>query len=232
MWVSSRQYHTLKVSEGVSDELAFGQQRGIPFLQHYAGRPDELQHISLYEFCQWYEYRDGMYKKRGLHGAKPYVVDVWPRFVGDPADAEGYEKFCRAKVFLHHPHRDFDSLLTPNIQNWTSFYQYCQQTCHPSHYNNPDPLPEAVEEEVDSDTESLEGSDDDDELFQDAWMAEAGRAPNARVGRNISHLGQRDIDEQHPWTQSDWTEEEIRMATGWMETQKTGGCPNKSTTWS
>ena len=45
--------------------------------------------------------------KAGQSWGKPYVVDVWPRFVSDPADAEGYEKFCRAKVFLHHPHRVF-----------------------------------------------------------------------------------------------------------------------------
>jgi hypothetical protein len=57
-------------------------------------------------------------------------------------------------------------------------------------------------------------------------MAEAGRAPNARVGGNISRLGQRDIDEQYPWTQSDWTEEEIGIACDWIETQKRlGGAP-------
>lgn len=57
-------------------------------------------------------------------------------------------------------------------------------------------------------------------------MAEAGRAPNAPVGGNISRLGQRDIDEQYPWTQSDWTEDEIVTACDWMETEKRlGGAP-------
>ena len=57
-------------------------------------------------------------------------------------------------------------------------------------------------------------------------MVEAGRVPNAHVGGDISRLGQRDIDEQHPWTHSDWTEEEITMATDWTETQKRlGGAP-------
>ena len=51
-------------------------------------------------------------------------------------------------------------------------------------------------------------------------MVEAGRAPNAPVGGDISRLGQRDIDEQHPWTQSDWTEEEVVIACDWMDTQK------------
>jgi len=228
MWVSSRQYRSVKVSEGTSDEVVFNQRPGsTPFYERYVGRPDALDNISLYEFYQWYEVRSDEYKRRGARGAKPYVVDVWPRFSGSPADAATYEKFCRAKVFLHHPHRTFDEILHHSgIQDWTTFYQYCKDTCDPPHWDNPDPLPGTVEEEPESDTESIEMSDDEDELFQDAWMEEAGRAPNAPVGGDISRLGQRDIDEQHPWTQSDWTEEEIAVACDWMDSQKRlGGNP-------
>lgn len=224
MWVSSRLYRSLKVSEGTSNEVTFGQRPNtVPFYQRYVIRPDTLENLSLYEFYQWYEVKSNQYRRRGARGAKPYVVDVWPRFVGNPANTETYEKFCRAKVFLHHPHRSFDDLL-PNsdIQDWSTFYQHCQQTCHPNHQDNPDPLPEAIEEEPESDTESVE-ENDGDELFQDAWMAEAGRAPNAQVGGDVSRLGLRDIDEQYPWAQSDWTEEEIAIACDWMETQKRSG---------
>ena len=222
MWVSSRQYRSLKVSEGTSNEVAFNLHSGsTPFYDHYVGRPDAFQDISLCEFYQWFDVKGG-FKRRGARGAKPYVVDVWPRFVGSPADTETYEKYCHAKVLLHHPHRNFDEILTcSNIQDWTTFYQHCKQTCDPPHWNNPDPLPEAAAEEPKSDTESREGSDDDDnELLQDTWMAEAGCAPNAPVGGDISRLGQRDIDEQHPWTQSDWTEEEIAAACDWMDSRK------------
>jgi ATP-dependent DNA helicase PIF1 len=224
MWVSSRQYRSLKVSEGSSDEVVFGvRPNTVSLYQRYTIRPHTLDNLSLYEFYQWYDVKGDQYRKRGARGGKPYVVDVWPRFVGNPADAETYERFCRAKVFLHHPHRSFDNLLPDSgIQDWPTFYQHCRETCHPHHQDNPDPLPEAIEEEPESDTESIEGSDDD-ELFQDAWMAEAGRAPNAPVGGNINHLGRRDIDEQHPWTQSDWTEEEIAIACDWMDTQKRSG---------
>jgi len=234
MWESSRQYCSLKVSEGTSDEVSFDQcPNTVSFYEHYVGRPDELDHISLYEFYQWYDFKSDKYTRCGACEAKPYIVDVWPCFIGDPADAETYKKFCCAKVYLHHLHCLFDNLLLDSgIQDWPAFYQHCQQTCHPHHYNNPDPLPDAVEEVPESDTESLEGSDgdddddDDDELFQDAWIAEAGHAPNARVGGDISRLGQRDIDEQHPWTQSDWTGEEIAIASDWIETQKRlGGAP-------
>ena len=226
MWVSSRQYCSLRVFEGTSDEVTFCQHPNtVPFPQCYSACPDELKAISLYEFYQWFDVKGDQYKRCGSHGAKPYIVDVWPHFAGDTADAENYEKFCHAKVFLYHPHCAFNNLLTVYIPDWTTFYQHCQQNCHPSHYNNPDPLPEAVEEELESDTESLE-ENEDDELFQDAWMAEAGHAPNARVGGDISQLGQHDIDQQHPWTQSDWTREEITMATDWIETQKRlGGAP-------
>lgn len=220
MWVSSRQVRSLKVSEGTSDEVVFNLRPGsTSFYEHYVGRPDVLEGLSLYKFHQWYDVKSGEYKKRGARGAKPYVVDVWPRFVGITTDTEAYENFCRAKVFLHHPHRTFDEILPRyNIQDWTTFYQHCKQTCDPPHWDDPDPLPEEVEEEPESDTETIGGSDD--ELLQDAWMAEAGRAPNAPVGGNISRLGQRDVDEQYPWTESDWTEEEIATACDWMDSQK------------
>ena len=89
MWDSSRKYRTLKVSEGTSVEVSFGlRQNAVPFYERYAIRPEELENISLYEFFQWYEVGNNQYKRRGTRGAKPYVVDIWPRFVGNPADAE------------------------------------------------------------------------------------------------------------------------------------------------
>ena len=191
MWVSSRLYRSLKVSEGTSDEVAFVQRPNTTSLyQHYTKRDPEFDNISLYEFYQWYDIKSGQPIRRGARGAKPYVVDVWPRFLGDPADSENYEKFCRAKVFLHHPHCVFDDLLTQsNIEDWATFYQHCRQNCNPPHQDRVDPLPEVMEEVPESDTESIEGDDDDDEFVQPAWMVEAGRPPNARVGGDISHLG-------------------------------------------
>ena len=63
MWVSSRQYHSLRVSEGTSDEVTFGQHPNtVPFSQNHIGCPDELNNISLYEFCQWYDVKSGQYK--------------------------------------------------------------------------------------------------------------------------------------------------------------------------
>jgi hypothetical protein len=127
MWVSSRMYRSLKVSEGTSDEVTFGQRPNTTSLyQHYVGRPPEHDAISLYCFYQWFDVRSGRYTRRGGRGAKPYVVDVWPRFVGNPSDADTYERFCRAKVFLHHPHHDFDDLLiSSGLESWTDFYNHC-----------------------------------------------------------------------------------------------------------
>ena len=105
MWISSRQYCALKVSEGTSDEVTFSLCPNMMTLyQHYTLRPEHLIDVSLYEFYQWYDFRNQKPVKHGGHGAKPYVVDIWPHFIGDPADTETYEQFCHAKVFLHHPH--------------------------------------------------------------------------------------------------------------------------------
>ena len=157
----SRQYHTHKVSEGTSDEVMFIQHPNtIPFYQCYFAHPDQFEHISLYDFYQWYDVKGGKYKRYGVCGAKPYIVDVWPHFVGDSADAETYEKVCCAKV-LHHPYCFFNNPLNSNIWDWSTFYQHCQQICNPLYYNNSNLLPKAVEKEPESDTESIEENDDE-----------------------------------------------------------------------
>ena len=118
-WHSHLQHCPLKVSEGVSDEVLFVQHpNAIPVYQRYVAHPDEFESVSFYEFCQWYHVKSDNYKRCGTCGAKPYVVDIWLQFVGNSADAEGYEKFCHAKVFLHHPHCIFGNLLlNPGIQD-------------------------------------------------------------------------------------------------------------------
>ena len=67
MWVSSRQYCALKVSEGTSDEVMFIQHPNtIPFYQCYFTHPNQLEHISLYNFYQWYNVKGGKYKRCGV----------------------------------------------------------------------------------------------------------------------------------------------------------------------
>ena len=57
MWVSSRQYRSLKVSEGSSDEVTFGQHPNtVSLYQRYTIRPDDLDNLSLYEFYQLYNF--------------------------------------------------------------------------------------------------------------------------------------------------------------------------------
>jgi hypothetical protein len=70
MWDSSRKYHTLKVSEGTSDEVSFSlHQNAVPFYECYAICPEELENISLYEFFLWYEVGNNQYKRCGTRGA-------------------------------------------------------------------------------------------------------------------------------------------------------------------
>jgi hypothetical protein len=91
-------------------------------------------------------------------------------------------------------------LMISNTQSWSAFYQHCQRQCD---HDNPDSPPEAIEEEMETNTESVEEGNDDKPFQDDAWMAEAGCAPNAHMGGNIGHLGQPDMDDRYPWTQSD-----------------------------
>ena len=68
MWVSPRQYHSLRVSEGTSDEVTFGQcPNTVSFPQRYSACPDELEAISLYEFYQWFDVK-------GVRATAPQLI--------------------------------------------------------------------------------------------------------------------------------------------------------------
>src|SRR3984893_10009550 len=82
---SSRQYRNIYVapdeaSENVNFEASEKEQRGV--LEHYKTRPveqkPELANVSLLEFATSWNWKGNHYTKRGLRGANPFVVNVWP----------------------------------------------------------------------------------------------------------------------------------------------------------
>ena len=94
IWVSSRQVRSLKVSEGTSDEVVFNLHPSSTSLyeQYMLG---VLMYLKIYHSTSSISGMmlgvEGEYKKCGAFGVKPYVVDVWPWFVGNPTDTEAYE---------------------------------------------------------------------------------------------------------------------------------------------
>lgn len=142
LWSSSRQYRSLCLAPFKSTVIDFEEsnKESSTFEEQYIARPAHLEHISLWEYCCSYFKKAGVYKERGAdanrsNAAKPYVVNIWPRKQPGPNDEESLELYAYAKIKLHHPYRDEDSL-GEGWGSWGEAYLDCQH----SHDHPHDPL--------------------------------------------------------------------------------------------
>lgn len=158
------------------------------------------------------------YILRGSRGGKPYVVSIWPRFRPDPDHEEVYEKYCYAKMILHHPFKNPNDLLE-GFATWTAAFHTKCLGHH--HIHQDDTLPHLQEatplEDDESDTESLQ--EDDDPIYQPEWMQEAGRCPEQAVESNLGNLGSRDMDLEYDWLANSPNQEIITAASQWLSNQ-------------
>ena len=220
---SSRQYRSIYVSpddssENVNFEASSKEQWGI--LQCYKTRPielkQELQHVSLLEFATSWNWKGNKYTKRGSRGAKAFVVNVWPRYQPDEDEPETYEKYCYARMLLHHHfvNDPKDSLLKHHV-DWIAAYQL---DCIEKGHVHVDSLPTACNENEDaeSDSESVHGDDDDDEQWRAEWMQEAGRHPNQPVEMDFKNREGRDLDLQYNWIENSPDQNLVTTATKWL----------------
>ena len=53
------------------------------------------------------------------------IFRIWTAYHPDDTETEGHEQWCRAKLLLHHPHRDVASLKAPD-GTWAEAYLVCQ----------------------------------------------------------------------------------------------------------
>jgi hypothetical protein len=104
-----------------------------------------------------------------------------------------YEKYCYAKLLLHHPFSRRAELLEDNsllrisenepgkYATWAEAYQ---ATClDRNHEHEPDSLPTSaiIEDDPESDSESITQDEEKKMNYRAEWMQEACRAPNDAV---------------------------------------------------
>jgi PIF1-like helicase len=146
-------------------------------------------------------------------------VQVWPRYRPDPDNAEIYEKYCYAKMILHHPFENSEDLLE-GYDSWINVYE---QTCLNNHdHNHPDDtLPKRNEDNLqdnESDDESIQG--DPEMIYQPQWAAEAGRHPGQNISFTLDDLGLRDLDKDYDWIGNSSNDLEVlTSATKWLTDQ-------------
>jgi len=138
--------------------------------------------VSLLEFVTWWDWNHSKYTKRGSRGAKPYIVNVYPQYKPDSNNSENWEKYCYAKMVLHHPFtNDPDELLKDHV-DWSAAYQTdCIEkrvtVCVPPLHLHTDSLPESLQgrEHDETDSESIVDEENEADNFRAEWMQEAGR---------------------------------------------------------
>src|SRR6202047_4147949 len=232
---SSRQYRNIYVapdeaSENVNFAASEKEQRGV--LERYKNRPietkPELANVSLLEFATHWNWKGKKYSKRGSRGAKPFVVNVWPRYQPDQDEPEIYEKYCYARMILHHPFAKDPKELLKHHVDWTAAYQSdCLDPTHVHMDSLPTSCNDDGNEDLESDYEDVLEDNQDAERWRAEWMEEAGRRPNQSVEGDFGNLGGRDLDLQYDWIGNSPGQALVSTAANWLS-DKTKESPNDS----
>jgi hypothetical protein len=141
--------------------------------------PEKLKDVTLLELATNWDWTKEKPRKCGSKGAKPYVVNVWPHFRPDKDNDDIYEKYCYAKMILHHPFTQRKKRISATEPgkyiSWLVAYQ--AECLDQYHVHFDDTLPNATEEpdidDDDSDSESIM-NEDEPEPYRAEWMQEAG----------------------------------------------------------
>ena len=92
------------------------------------------------------------------------MVNVWPCYQPDQDEPEIYEKYCYARMILHHPFVNDPQELLKHHVDWTAAYQSdCLDQVNPAHVHV-DSLPTSCDDDGNEDVES-----DSEDGEQSGW---------------------------------------------------------------
>ena len=109
------------------------EERGLSAYEKYKRRPDEVEDVTFLNFLLHFNYTN--YKR--WPRARPRVISYFPRYKGDPSHPQ-YPKFCRVKLLLYHPWRDYKEVATYTNKFGAPNYVASYQACIASHRHPPD----------------------------------------------------------------------------------------------
>ncbi|KAJ3846347.1 hypothetical protein EV368DRAFT_89179 [Lentinula lateritia] len=192
--ISSSNVHSLNLLESHG---AYVERKSI--FEHYVERdPDVegIEQVSLLEFATHWDWRG-----RNLHKhtrKSPFAVGMWPLYTPDLHAPDLYEKYCYARLILHHPFRKVEDVL----EGWGSFTDAYTLECKDLEHVHDDLLPIITHqpEDPNSDSESVHVNNDDDGPMRFQWMQEVARGPNSTTAVSTAdNLGCRDMDLHYDW---------------------------------
>lgn len=165
--------------------------------------------ISLYQCVK--EWRPA--RSRGdppVRRTEERVIRLWPAYSPHDEQSDERQDWCRAKVLLHHPHRNPDTLdLRQDNEPWSVVYSRCVADCDHDH---DDTLPSRQRTGVAdslSESEFSDGSAEElpREMEDFHYLAALGPRGQSDFDDRLSRLGRRDLDITHDWAEdtNSWT---------------------------
>lgn len=151
----------------------------------------------------------------------PRVLHYYPRYK-PIRNHQQYPNFCRVKLLLNHPHRNYDELLDTEEESRFSTYQEAYDNCllnhnHPDdHYgelDRPDPVP--AEDE-------FEARIEEEDITLEDWQEVARMMPDVQPEEEPTDLlGRRDIDLNFDWSPhiARYTHENFATKDYWTQLQ-------------
>jgi ATP-dependent DNA helicase PIF1 len=182
-------------------ELKDGQleECGLSAYKKYKHRLDEVEDITFLDFLLHFNHTN--YKRRPR--AKPRVISYFPRYKGDPCHPQ-YPDFCRIKLLLHHPWREYEEVATYTDEFGAPDYIASYQACVASHRHLPDYFCNRTLEEACEAAADIDEFDDDFvdnlELYQSFEILHARiRNTDAVEVEDPDKLGDRELDRDYNW---------------------------------
>jgi ATP-dependent DNA helicase PIF1 len=167
---------------------------GKTILQKYKERRPQFADVTLLAFLRSFEHGS-----RRVHqtrpNAKDRVVVYQPHYKSQP-NHEDYPDYCRTKIALHHPWREYPSLPWNGCETWPAALAYCTTNCQAHDPDHLQPLDIPVPED-EFDFEAAPEEEEHDLMAQLAGQTD-NRNPAAR-NENPDDLGGRTVDWTRYW---------------------------------
>lgn len=207
----------LEIPSNLENVTAEVEERG--WRDKYLIRAQDLEEVSLYTWFKRYSQRAGGNISRRRQDR---IVQLWPPYAPGHPDSDGFQDWCRARLLLHHPHRDSATLdIRQDEEPWSEAYERCLDQCD---HDRTDTLPQRQPTSVpDNESEFSDAEDEEeDRVLEDFHlMCREGRARDEGIDP-FKRLGRRDIDLQHDWhgDANAWGSDGLESRLGWLAQQK------------
>ncbi|KAF5578398.1 ATP-dependent DNA helicase PIF1 [Fusarium pseudoanthophilum] len=161
--------------------------------QKYLDRPEHLQDLSYFQFLTKVDFSKGKQQWRIFPNAPDRILNYFPRYTNYDED------FARVKLMMHHPHVNFDELLTVEdtmFDTYQEAYQHCRLVHHGAHPDDYLSTPQLTLEEE----EFEDDPDEEDEIPEQTWEELARAFPQDEPDtEEVDLLGNRPIDHAFDW---------------------------------